>query len=177
MRFYRETNPELYPIIYEGEINQAVIKAFVANIERDLIEAEEPQKVIRRVYHAMVESLQNMSRHADSWFTGEKAERSRGLLILKKSENHYTITTGNLIAKEHVADTKARIEQVNALDADGIKALYRERIRDGKISERGGAGLGFIDLVKKTGNRIYIESEHANDKVDFLLLSVRVNRR
>jgi hypothetical protein len=176
LRFYRETNPQHYPLIYEGEVNQTVIKAFVANIERDLIEAEEPQKVIRRVYHAIVESLQNMSRHADSWSTGKTAERSRGLLILKKTEEAYIVTTGNLIAKERLQSTMDRIQQVNDLDADGIKALYRERMREGKISERGGAGLGFIDLVKKTGNPIGIEHEHANDMVDFLLLSVRVNR-
>jgi hypothetical protein len=153
-----------------------VIKAFVANIERDLLEDDEPQKVVRRLYHTLVESLQNMSRHADSWHTGEKAERSRGMLILKKLDDAYVVTTGNLIAKARVTETLRRVQEVNDLDADGVKALYRSRIRDGKISERGGAGLGFIDLVKKTGNPIYIESEYANEKVDFLLISIKVNR-
>lgn len=165
-----------YPLVYEGEVNQLIIKAFASNMEQDLIAAEESSKVIRRVYHVIVESLQNMSRHADSWHDGGKAEKSRGMIIFNKSDEGYTITTGNLINKAKVEDTLLRLDQVNALDKDGLKALYKERIRDGHISERGGAGLGFIDMVKKTGSPILHRVETANDVVDYLMLRITVSR-
>lgn len=176
LKFYQYTDPEKFPLVYEGEVNQQIIKTFASNIQLHLEAQEESSMVVRRVYHVMVETLQNMTRHADDWFTGESAEKSRGLIVFQVEPEHYTITTGNLISKQHVGATVQRLEEVNGLDKDGIKALYKKRIREGSISDRGGAGLGFIDMAKKTGNSIAFSVEPANDKVDYLLLKVRINR-
>ena len=46
------------------------------------------------------------------------------------------------------------LDHINSLDLDGIKALYKEKIKASRLSETGGAGLGFIDMVKKTKNKL-----------------------
>ncbi len=43
------------------------------------------------------------------------------------------------------------MEQINNLDKDGLKDLYKEIIKNTTISEKGGAGLGFVDMARKSG--------------------------
>jgi len=47
------------------------------------------------------------------------------------------------------------IIEINQMDADELKIFYKKKLRDSRLSEKGGAGLGFMDMVK---NRLRIYS-------------------
>ena len=48
-------------LVFEGQITHQVMKALTGLVEEQLDEIED-DKVLRRVYHVMVESLQNINR-------------------------------------------------------------------------------------------------------------------
>ena len=50
---------------------------------------------------------------------------------------------------KNVESLKDKITQVNSLDKDGLKSLYKDVIKGGELSSKGGAGLGFIDMARK----------------------------
>ena len=51
-------------LVFEGQITHQVMKALTSLVEEQLDEVEDDQ-VLRRVYHVMIESLQNINRHAE----------------------------------------------------------------------------------------------------------------
>jgi hypothetical protein len=159
-------------VVYEGEINQPLIIAFAKLIENKLEQSNENVSVIKKVYHVIVECLQNICKHSD--YVSESADASgyvgNGLFLVSEESLEYIITTGNIISKEKMEKLKSILDMVNSLTAEEIKAMYLKQMKEGSISERGGAGLGFLDMAKKTGNKfVYKISASINDNFFFIL--------
>ena len=53
---------------------------------------------------------------------------------------------------------------------------YKKRIKESRISDNGGAGLGLIDIVKKTKNQIEFDVKPMADNTSFVILMSKVNR-
>ena len=69
-------------------------------------------------------------------------------------------------------------EVITSLDKEGLKQLYKHQIKEGRLSNKGGAGLGFIDIAKKTGNKIHFHFRITSYNVCYTkLLRLKVNTR
>ena len=53
-------------VVFMGNVTQATIDGITDMISEDLSTRNENRRVTKRVYHVMMESLQNICKHADS---------------------------------------------------------------------------------------------------------------
>ena len=180
MKFVYETHGSMVDnnimLVYEGEVTQEVTKAFTSLTQRRL-EGEEGTNlpIQKRVYHVMVECLQNIGRHCDHIDSGLPMRPGQGIFMVLKTEDGFNVITGNPIANTKVEGIREMLDKVNQMNRDEIKAYYKEKILASRISEKGGAGLGFIDIVKKTGNRIDYDFVKINDKTSFFIVKTHIN--
>ena len=181
MDFHKQMLINDLTLVYEGLVTQEITKAFTSLAERDLDRMEDDGKVKKKVYHVMVECLQNIAKHADE--EGPSASDSledglvkSGIFIVGKGEDSYFVTSGNSIENDKVEPVSQMLDHINSLDKDGLKKLYKEKMLASKISEKGGAGLGFIDMAKKTGNKLVYHFEKINEHHSFFLLRTQVTR-
>ena len=91
-----------------------------------------------------------------------------------KMEDHYLITTGNFILSENVNKLKTKLDYINGLEKDELKAYYKEVLNNGQMSNKGGGGLGMIDIARKSGQKLDYSFSHINDKNSFFSLNVKV---
>jgi len=169
-------NANNIPLIYEGEITHPLTKAFTILTETNMILDNEPSYVQKKVFHVMVECLQNVSKHSADCNDSFSKSHGKGLFILMKTEEKYLVITGNIIHKAKVTNLSKLLETINALDKDGLKQLYKHQIREGRLSEKGGAGLGFIDIVRKTENKLEYNFIEINEEKSFFILISSVTR-
>ncbi len=167
-------------LIYEGEITQNITTSMLAMAEKNLESQQEDSKVKRKVFNIMMECLQNISRHAEN-IEGRANVKNNAIFVVSKKEDSYLITSGNAIYKSKQEDIKSKLEQINNLDDDGLKALMKEhklRIKKGELNlnDRGGAGLGFMDMAKKSGNKLGFYFESIDDELSFFSLETKVSR-
>ena len=162
-------------LVYEGEINQEITNVFSEMAEAGMEETEH-ETTRKRVYHVMVECLQNICKHADEKEYTEDIGRGKGILMVGNNDDQYSITTGNIISNENISGLAEMLDRINAMSPDEIKKTYKEMIRAARLSEKGGAGLGFIDMVKKTGNPIEYLVHPIDDEKSFIVIVSRVNR-
>ena len=163
-------------LVYEGEVNQDITKAFTSLTEKNLEEDSAASvSVKKRVYHVMVECLQNIGKHSDNIESGEPEAPGSGIFMVSKSNEGYIVITGNPIANNKIEQISEMLNKVNNMDAEQIKAYYKEKILASRISDRGGAGLGFIDIVKKTGNKIDFHFERINDVTSFFIVKTLIS--
>ncbi|MCU4175894.1 SiaB family protein kinase [Carboxylicivirga sp. N1Y90] len=174
-QMYKSMKTNEINLVYEGEVTQEITKTFTSLTEKSLAKTSESNSVQRKVFNVMVECLQNISKHADSLTEEEENER-RGIVMVSHGEESYNIITGNVIKNEKVPDLKKSLEHVNSLDKKGLSDLYKQQMREGKISEKGGAGLGFIDIAKKSGSRLNFQFKELNDEVSFFILTSTIKR-
>ncbi len=156
-------------IVYIGKFNQKITMFFSDLIENE-IEKETPDKVTRRrVYHTIVEILQNMQRH-----TEELGEGS-GLFIIGRMEHIYYIITSNKILKANVERLKQTLDKINGATKEELKKMYKEQLIKGNLSEKGGAGLGLIDIARKTESKYEYLFLPINFELDYFVLKIEID--
>jgi len=163
-------------LAYEGDVSQELTKAFSALAEENLNKEREDDRVKRQVFHVIIESLQNLSKHSYDHITGDPARPGTGLLLLARLDECYTLTTGNAIRRENVDDMKRFLDKINEMDEPELKEYYKKQLKENRLSDKGGAGLGFIDMAKKTRSKIEYDFVEINDTVAFFIYQVNIKR-
>ena len=95
--------------------------------------------------------------------------------MISKNSDHYEVKTGNYIAKHKSIELKQKLDDINALDKDGLRDLYKSVLNDGELSEKGTAGLGIIDIARKSGNKLEYDFMPVDDNYDFFCLNVKID--
>jgi len=174
--FYRSMKAHEITLVYEGEITHQITKAFTSLTESNMAKEDESNTVQKKVFHVMVECLQNISKHADTFGSDDYLFAGRGIFMVSKGTEDYHVTTGNVIENRKIEELTDMLEEINSLDKEGLKQLYKKQMREGRLSDKGGAGLGFIDIVRKTGNKLEYHFLPIDETNSFFLLSSSVSR-
>ena len=124
----------------------------------------------KRLFMFVLESLQNVSRHS---IRSRHADMS--MVVYSKTDNGYTVTTGNVIPTSGISDLKTKLDEVNNLDTKEIRAIYRRMLSTSEFSDKGGAGLGLIEMAKKTGNKLDYDFAELDDEFSYFILSKTVD--
>jgi hypothetical protein len=158
-------------LVYMGEFNHQITKMFTSMAEEEMDRNNEQEKVKRKVYHAMVEVLQNMNMHSS-----EMSDRQigSGLFIIGKTDDGYFITTSNKVFKDRIPGIQQMIDTINNSTKEELTAMYRKQIKEGRISNKGGAGLGLIDIARKTGTKYAYQFMDLDDEMSLFLLKIDV---
>lgn len=174
--FYKTMKDHEVKLVYEGEVTHQITKAFTSLTETNMESEEENPSTQKKVFHVMVECLQNISKHAETVNADDMKKDGRGIFMLSKDAESYNITTGNVLSSNKVDTIREMLDQINGLDKDGLKQLYKQQIKEGRLSNKGGAGLGFIDIAKKTGNKLYYNFLTINDDCSFFVFTTKITR-
>jgi len=158
--------------IYRGMFSQRIMETILGMAESNIVTIEEKSVIKKRVYHIMVECLQNITRHQAPVLDDYSEDAS--LFILQKKHKKYYITTGNIIEPELITDLKYKIEKINSLSQTELKEYYRKMLVNGMLSEKGGAGLGLIDMARKSGNKLAYHFKEINEDKAFFFLTTEV---
>ncbi len=174
--FYRKMKINQINLIYEGEVTHQITKAFTALTEENMAKDAEPNGLQMKVFHIIVESLQNISKHAQN-LQGIKTDlKGIGTFLIAKSQTDYFIIAGNLVHNDDKKEIIDLIEKINKLDKDGLKKLHKQQMREGRLSERGGAGLGFIDIARKSGKPLSYIFKDILEDTSFFILTTQIPR-
>lgn len=158
-------------LVYEGEFTQEITKSVLAMAERNMDSSGEESSIKRKVFNVMVECLQNIVKHAD-----DVEENHSAIFMIGKHDNEYIIVSGNPIKKGEVDKLKSKLEEINGLDKDGLKTLYKDIIKNTEISDKGGAGLGFVDMARKSGQPLEFDFLDMDDVHSFFCLKTTISR-
>ena len=162
-------------LVYQGDFTQESTKSILSMAERNLDSSGEDSSIKRKVFNVMVEALQNIVKHSDELIDGQIRSHA-AIFLIGKEANRYSIMSGNPVRKANVEKLKKNLEHINGLDKDGLKELYKEIIKNTTISEKGGAGLGFVDMARKSGGKLEFEFPAMNAEYCFFCLKVNVPR-
>lgn len=163
-------------LVYEGEFTQEITKSVLAMAERNMDSVGEDSGIKRKVFNVMVECLQNIVKHGDEKGAGE-ININTAIFMIGKQEESYIITSGNPVKNDHVDYLKSKLDEINSLDKDGLKKLYKEIIKGGAgLTEKGGAGLGFVDMARKSGQKLEYGFESIGKDHSFFSLKTTVPR-
>ncbi len=152
-------------MMHKGDFSKEAVGPMLRMVEENMQNVS--LKVHKKIFHFLVEILQNISKHA--YPINNKRE---GIFQIGFDDNKFHIGTGNFIAKDEVANLKNQIEMVNSKTKEELNELYRKYLREGKSTKTGSAGLGLIDLARETTDKINFEFIEINNNYSFFSLTV-----
>lgn len=163
-------------LIYEGEFNQEVTKLFTGMTEKNLADVEQDESTKKRVFHVMVECLQNICKHSSDEDKGGVLS-GNGVFVVGHNDMGYLITSGNKVSADNKIKISSMLSKFNELSEDEIKEEYKKLMKESRISDKGGAGLGFIDIIKKTGNKIIYYFEEISDNEFYFIQRSTITKK
>lgn len=161
-----------FEYVYRGFFTHNITKKILSLADLNIQKSVQQSTIQKRIYYIMVEGIQNISRHQDE--ANESNDEYPGIFSIQKQEDRYYITTGNLVLNEKIVDLKERIAHINSLDPEDLKKLHKEILKSGAISDKGGAGLGLIEMAQKSGNKLIASYELINDKFSYFYLQTQI---
>jgi hypothetical protein len=156
--------------VYRGVVTNENSVPLLMLLEKEMENSEFGFVGRKRVFMFVLESLQNVSRHSDG---NEHAGMS--LVAYSKLNGGYTVTTGNVISTSNIEDLKRRLDEINHLQTGEIRNVYRQMLSNSEFSSKGGAGLGLIEMAKKTGNKLDYDFLQVDNEHSYFILSKTVN--
>ncbi|MDX1651783.1 MAG: SiaB family protein kinase [Brumimicrobium sp.] len=163
---------------FKGVVTPELLSSVLQIMESKLNHVEKSSKTKKKVYNVLVECLQNLYHHNEN-IEGEEGINflfsKSALLMISKNDDHYEVKTGNYILKDNTEDLKAKLDDINAMNKDELRELYKTVLNDGELSDKGTAGLGMIDIARKSGNKLEYNFLSVDKKYDFFCLSVKIN--
>jgi len=177
--YYKNMQLNNIIFVYQGEVTADLVSSILHMMENKLDGDGEDRKIKKKVFNVMVECLQNVYHHLDTLevTSGDNEINDRtALLMIGKEEKDYYVITGNHIINDRIADLKARLDKVNSCDRKELKELYQAILANEPMSEKGTAGLGMIDIARKSGQTLGYDFHPVNDEYSFFSLEAKVAR-
>lgn len=165
-------NEEKVEYIYRGKFDSKITDGILSLAEINL-DSTDSVKVRKRVYFILVEGLQNITRHQEKSEDVDE-DYNEAFLAIQKKDTEFAITTGNIITNESIEDLKDKLEKINSLNKKELKDFYRKILDNETFSQKGGAGLGLIEIARKSGNKIAYDFQEISDSHSYFYMQTKI---
>ncbi|WP_198264743.1 SiaB family protein kinase [sulfur-oxidizing endosymbiont of Gigantopelta aegis] len=187
MSFRHEIIENNIILSFEGQISQGVLITLVDTLKMKLMDEEdnnseggEEQKtpeenkkyLVRKIYSVFIELAQNLQNHSSERNVTDKNSEGEGIIIIRENDDCYNIESGNLIKKEKIEELAQYIEHLNGLNDSELRKLYKLKLREARNESKRGAGIGLIEMLRKSGNPIAYEMKKIDEQHHFLIITI-----
>lgn len=173
--FYDKMERNNIMLSFKGDITSELLTSILQIMESKLDNLQEEPKIKKKVYNVLVECLQNLYHHMDEDKQISKSERSRSaIFMIGKVDGNYNIITGNYINVGNVNTLKTKLDDINALSKEELKEYYKAVLNNGEMSQKGGGGLGMIDIARKTGQKLDYTFMPIDNNYSFFSLNIKI---
>ncbi|MBP5369364.1 MAG: SiaB family protein kinase [Bacteroidales bacterium] len=170
--FQRISNDD-FEYVYRGYFSHNITKKILFLADTNISKVTSQQTLQKRIYYIMVEGLQNITRHQDE-IANLNTEKYPGIFAIQKNGERYYISTGNIVANENIPALKEKLDTINSLNPDELKKFHREMLTTGSMSDKGGAGLGLIEMSRKSGNKLLYSFEQLDNEYTYFYLQTLI---
>ncbi len=162
-----------FSMIYSGVFSNSIltpltdlINSFMTDPSVDL------KKLNKKVAYMTIENFQNILRYSETEMV--KAPEKDMLLIRMLNRNIFIITV-NLVRRSKADEIGSYVDKLNKLDKKELSDLYFQKLTNQAFSAKGGAGLGFIEMIRKTKNKLFYKFVPYNDEFVFFYFQIQIS--
>lgn len=162
-------------LAFAGDLDTKSMNTLISNVNDKINNLGLDVNLRKRVYHVMVECIENLYHHTErSDVEIDAANNPFAVFTLMKEEKDYFLTTGNYIKNSDIPKLKEVIDNVNSLSMEEKKAEYKKILKNKLFSEKGGAGLGMIEIAIRSSGKLDYEFKKIDDEHSFYIFQTKI---
>ncbi len=162
---------------------EGIIFTFCGPISHDIVEGVgitlksqmEKDKVDRtttmKVFSIFIEQVQNVIHYSQER-CGKSLDLGKGIIVIGKKENKHFIIGGNKISKSKASILESNLKGLALLNKDELKILYKKKRKQNDNEESKGAGIGFIEMARKSSEALKFSFEKIDEEYSFFSIEV-----
>lgn len=137
--------------LYSGKFHDEHTARLIT-LGEEYLEREGSDKSVKsKLGFIMVEAYQNIVRHRTA-VNGSTQGEGRSMFLLRSTATQHEVTAMNAVAETTVEPLTASVEKLRALDLQQMKQVFLRGLQSEERTERGGAGLGLIEMARRSGH-------------------------
>ncbi|MEN8120053.1 MAG: SiaB family protein kinase [Bacteroidota bacterium] len=152
--FFEKFIDDNFCLLYDGNFNDEITEKIIGLSEYNFEYQDDFNRTKKRVSFLLAECFQNIIRHGGKIEEDKSGNVDAGFFLTRNIVDRYFISSGNLIKNDNVPGLKKQLDKINNLDNESLHELYVDVLANKGFSERGGAGLGLIEIARKSGQKI-----------------------
>ncbi|HAN00372.1 MAG TPA: hypothetical protein DCQ26_17395 [Marinilabiliales bacterium] len=137
---------------FHGALTYPVIEDLLLAFTKKTKELELEFIIQKRLYSIMVECLENTLKY--HFEINHPLHHHQTELSLSANEDILVLSIGNYVRNAEISKLVTKIDAMNALTLEEQNKLYRESIAKARISDKGGAGLGIIEIARNSRKQL-----------------------
>jgi hypothetical protein len=162
---------------FKGRIDYDVIGELIASLKDKMKQRKERFGLYKKILTLMIESLENIIRYRAHFKDHDSAlDKYPPEFMIAFNNEKVQIESVNAIFNNDIEKLNNKLTYLNNLSSDELRELYKDTITNGKFSEKGGAGLGIIEMTKIADEKLHYSFNPVNDKLSLFFLQITILR-
>lgn len=163
---------------FSGPLSQGMLSGLGKTLRAEMCSHNANEKTKIKVFSILVELMQNMinySAEKASYLGGEDSDIRFGIVAIGLQSNRYVVLCGNRVEIDKKEILDSYLKQLLDMDKEKLKEFYKQKRRNQSPSnDSKGAGLGFIDIARKSSEPFEYELKKVDDKYAFFTIKTFV---
>jgi hypothetical protein len=131
--------------------------------------------VYKKLLVLMIEVLENVLKYSDYFNDFILSHPDyQPEFHLKRDDDGFVLISRNPVRNKDKKALADKIKLINSSNKDDLKKIYRETITNGIFTEKGGAGLGFIEMAKTASGDLEFRFLPAADGYSIFQLTIHI---
>lgn len=137
-------------IAHFGRFSQDLVNSISEGVENILISNDVKKGIIKRMFSILIEGLQNIRIHGGT----DPQDNQVGHIIVLRNGDSFKVSFGSYATDEDKSFLTKHLDELNTKSLEEVKEFYLKVLSNGLLSNKGGAGLGFITIASKSKSTI-----------------------
>lgn len=167
--FYQRFNKDDLTLAYYGSFSDSITDKII-DLSEESLEKNNLGKFKHKAGFLVAECFQNVTRHGGSKDPESQFSLSKNAFFIRIKKNVCYVSSANLVSNDIIPQLQQKIDHLNQLDRSGLDILHKLVLEDGGLSEKGGAGLGLIEMARKTGQKLFYSFEPVSNNHSFFYI-------
>ncbi|CAN2041168.1 ATP-binding protein [Candidatus Magnetomoraceae bacterium gMMP-15] len=166
-KFKQELTSEGIIFCFNGPTSQDVLVTIGDALRMKMQEEDVSMSTTIKVFSVFVEQVQNIIYYSAEKINSPNNDLRLGIIAVGRKNNKYYVVGGNLVQAEKTTALQEKLSIIQNMDKKQLKSYYKEQRKKGRPETSKGAGLGFIEMARKSSEPISYDIKIINEDVAF----------
>lgn len=160
-------------ICFNGPFTHSILEEIGLAIRNHLNQENLTKAAVSDVFSVYIELTQNARNYIQARNFQDEELKSTIVVVAKDGER-YAVTAGNYMVRNDLPPLLDRIQTINQRTPEELKKMYKEQLRNGTPEKGNSAGLGLIDIARKSTEKLETNVREVSNEISFFSISAFV---
>jgi hypothetical protein len=178
MNFFDASRRQGVILSFGGDISENVLFSLGEVLKLRMSQGETDASVAKRVFAIFVEQAQNVIRYSADKVAKPSGPSpgliSNGVIVVGMEAGRFYVVCGNELPDADVPPLRTRLDHIASLNADELKAYYREKLRQPPDEGSLGGSIGLIEIARRSSAPVEYDFQALENRRSFFCLKAYI---